>query len=211
MKRLALLLIAAMGVPGLNLAAGVAEAAEDNDKTIAIPATPGNITVEPGNEVFLIGHAYGTQNYICLPTATGVAYSLFTPEATLFNERAKQLTTHFFSLNPEEPGVIRPTWQHSRDTSAVWAAMVPGGSSTDAAYVQAGAVPWLLLKKMGTQEGPGGGDTLTQTTFIQRIHTAGGVAPADGCTMATDIGRRAFVPYAADYYFYRKAGETDRD
>jgi Protein of unknown function (DUF3455) len=54
----------------------------------------------------------------------------------------------------------------------------------------------------GVQEGPTGGDTLTAVTFIQRLNTAGGVAPSTGCSMSTDVGAKAFVPYTADYFFY---------
>jgi hypothetical protein len=39
---------------------------------------------------------------------------------------------------------------------------------------------------------------------VQRVNTSGGIAPAaDGCARAADIGRRALVPYTADYVFYR--------
>ena len=171
---------------------------------LAPPPVPGNIQVPEGNVLFLVGHAFGTQNYVCLPSGAGFAYALFTPQATLFTHRAKQLTTHFFSPNPDENGTVRATWQHSRDTSTVWAQLVPGGSSTDPNFVEAGAIAWLLLQKAGVEEGPGGGDTLTATTFIQRLNTRGGVAPAD-CAGPADVGKRAFVPYEADYFFYRDA------
>jgi hypothetical protein len=63
---------------------------------------------------------------------------------------------------------------------------------------------------VGDEEGPTEGDKLTKTTFIQRLNTSGGLAPSTGCSSAADVGNRAFVPYSADYFFYRKAG-TDRD
>src|ERR1043166_7017711 len=66
------------------------------------PPVPANIKVPAGNTAFLVGHAVGTQNYICLPSASspsGVAYALFTPEATLFNDDDGQVITHFFSPN----------------------------------------------------------------------------------------------------------------
>ena len=99
----------------------------------------------------------------------------------------------------------RATWQHSRDTSAVWAMATPATTSSDPAFVAQGAIPWLLLQVVGAQNGPTGGDTLTATTFIQRLNTSGGVAPSTGCTESTDGGKRALVPYTADYYFYRAA------
>jgi hypothetical protein len=44
-----------------------------------------------------------------------------------------------------------------------------------------------------------------ETTFVQRLNTSGGVAPAPstGCTQSTDVGKMALVPYTADYFFYK--------
>ena len=67
------------------------------------------------------------------------------------------------------------------------------------------------MKDTGTQEGPTGGRRLTRTTFIHRVNTAGGVAPATGCAQPADVGQRRFVPYTADYFFYEKAGYHGRD
>jgi hypothetical protein len=58
---------------------------------------------------------------------------------------------------------------------------------------------------VGNRAGPTGGDMLTGTTFIQRLSTSGGVAPATGCSSPADIGNKAFVPYTTDYYFYKAA------
>ena len=168
------------------------------------PAVPTNIAVPAGNKLFLVGHAVGTQNYICLPADGGVKFTLFTPQATLF-KGDKQITTHYFSPNPVEGGAIRATWQHSKDTSTVWGRVMDGHSSSDPAHVAPGASPWLLVTAVGAQGGDKGGDKLEETTYIQRVNTAGGVAPATGCASSTDIGNRAFVPYTTDYYFYKKA------
>lgn len=168
------------------------------------PAVPANIQVPVGNKLFLVGHAVGTQNYICLPADGGVKFTLFTPQATLFNGD-KQITTHYFSPNPAEGGAIRATWQHSKDSSTVWGRVMDGNASSDPAYVAPGAIPWLLVTIVGAQGGAQGSDKLEETTFIQRVNTAGGVAPATGCASSTDIGNRAFVPYTTDYYFYKKA------
>ena len=167
-------------------------------------AVPVKLQVAAGSKAFLVGHATGTQNYVCLPSGTGFAWTLFTPEATLFSDQFKQLTTHFFGVNPNpaDNGAIRAAWQHSRDTSTVWAKLALDGSSTDPNFVRPGAIAWLLLDVVGTQEGPSGGDTLTVTTQIQRLNTSGGVAPATGCAQSTDVGKKAFVPYTADYFFY---------
>jgi hypothetical protein len=66
-----------------------------------------------------------------------------------------------------------------------------------------GAIPWLLLEVVGADAGPTGGTGLTETVFIQRIRTSGGLAPATGCDHALDVGAKALVPYTADYLFYK--------
>jgi Protein of unknown function (DUF3455) len=179
------------------------------------PPVPANIQVPAGNVAFLVGHGVGTQNYVCRPSGTGVAYVLFTPQATLFSDDESQLTTHFFSPNPFETntnpavvaaGAIRVTWQHSRDTSTVWGFVKTGDSSSDLAFVAPNAIPWLKVTVANTENGPTGGDTLTKTTFVQRLNTSGGVAPSTGCSSPTDVGHSAFVPYTADYFFYKAAG-----
>lgn len=58
-------------------------------------------------------------------------------------KQGKQVTTHFFSANPFE-GIVRATWQHSRDASAVWGRVI--GSSTDSNFVRQGAITWLLVQ-----------------------------------------------------------------
>jgi len=184
----------------------------DQGGRITPPDVPTKIRPEEGSRLFLVGHAFGTQNYICLPSGAGFKYVLFTPEATLFEHRAKQVITHFFSPNPEENNTVRATWQHSRDSSIVWAKAVDSIDSTsNPELVAAGAIPWVLLVKAGVAEGPGGGDTLTKTTFVQRLNTSGGVAPATGCASLADVGKQAFQPYEADYFFYSAPDSDDDD
>jgi hypothetical protein len=194
------------------------------------PPLPANIQVPAGNKAFLEGHAVGTQNYICVPcpnpatpmsmcpNISGFSWILFTPQAILFKDNNRQVITHFFSPNPFEDNtnrgvvaddMIRATWRDSRDTSTVWGATI--ASSSDPKFVESGAIPWLLLQVVGAQDGPTGGDRLTATTFIQRLNTSGGVAPSTGCASSTDVGAEAFVPYTADYFFYKKAAKSDAD
>jgi hypothetical protein len=182
------------------------------------PPVPSNIQVPAGNKAFLEGHADGTQNYNCLPCpnptttmcpdASGFAWILFGPQATLFDDDDEHVITHFLSPNPSpnDPlgsGTPRATWQHSQDTSTVWAMAIASYSTPG--FNARGDIPWLLLQVVGAQDGPTSGHTLTVTTFIQRLNTSGGVAPSTGCASAADVGKRAFVPYTADYFFY-KAG-----
>jgi hypothetical protein len=117
----------------------------------------------------------------------------------LFSDLDEQLITHFSSPNPDEGGVVRVSWQDSRDTSAIWARAVA------AATVNQTAIPWVKLQVVGAKAGPTGGDTLSVATFLQRVNTVGGLAPKTGCDALTDVGHKAFIPYTADYFFYRPA------
>jgi len=191
-------------VLGIALAISLAHAA--SAQSVAVPAVPAGLEVEAPNQAFLIGHAIGTQNYVCQPSSSlgRVAWTLFTPEATLFDDDKVQIITHYFSPNPAEAAkgvVVRATWQ-AFDTSLVWARAT--ASSTDPAFVAKNAVAWVKLEAVGTQAGPTGGTTLSETTFVQRINTYGGVAPETGCDIPTDVGNKAFMPYTADYVFYKK-------
>ena len=149
--------------------------------------------------MFLVGHGVGAQNYVCATSTTsvtGFAFSLFTPQATLFDDAGNQLITHFFSPNadphvqPPEFGTIRVTWEDSRDTSRVWAFLVQ--QSTDLKFVQKDAVAWLLLKSprgRGTdRRGPVDEDD---------VHSAHqyrwGLAPASGAApLETSAARRSY-------------------
>ena len=179
----------------------VSQAQPASARRVRPPRVPAGLEVDAGSKAFLVGHAVGTQNYICLPSGSAFAWTLFTPQATLFDDKGKQITTHFLSPNPFENGTLRPAWQHSRDTSSVWVRL--SASSSDPAYVASGSIAWFLLEVVGSGSGARGGDALTATTWIQRLNTYGGVAPATGCSVSTDVGKREFVPYSADYLFYR--------
>jgi hypothetical protein len=185
---------------------------------ITSPPTPTLITPPEGNSAFLLGRALGTQGYVCLPKGTGASWTVNNarPEATLFTSvfgRDFQIITHFLSpdTNPNEfaPTPLpfgSATWQNSLDSSMVWAQVlhsnaIPAGS--DPSCPNAGAISCLLLQSIGSQKGPAGGKFMTQTTFIQRLNTNGGTAPADGCSVPGDVGKQTLVPYTADYYFFR--------
>jgi hypothetical protein len=191
LKTLSLALCASMVA-----AIGAVSVRADEGDSLKPPSVPHDIRVPDEAKLFLVGHGVGTQNYVCGPSGSGFAFTLFTPEATLFTDDDKQLTTHFFSPNPVENGTIRATWEHSRDTSTVWGKVV--GQVT----VRADSIAWLRVDIQGAVTGPTGGDKLTPTKFIQRINTVGGLPPATGCADAADIGNKAFVPYLADYLFY---------
>ena len=150
------------------------------------------------------GYAIGTQNYICMKVPNRWTWKFIGPQATLFAVRGtvlQQITTHFLGIDPAEGVTARPTWQHSFDSSRVWGRL--RASSADPNYVEAGAIPWLLLEAAGSAAGPAGGDVMAHTKFIQRLNTSGGLAPAEGCSENGHNGTVALVPYSTDYFFYR--------
>ena len=161
------------------------------------PNVPPSLEVPAENTPFREGAAIGTQDYICLPSSSGFAWTFFGPEATLFDKRDQQIITHFLSPNPFENGTPRATWQDSEDSSKIW------GLTVASQTVQPDAIPSLLLRVVGAKNGPTGGSKLSATTFVQRVNTVGGVAPSTGCTTSQDVGQIALVPYSADYFFYQ--------
>ena len=183
---------------GFSLLCALPHAAQA--QVVTPPIVPPGLEVDAPDHAFLLGHAFGTQNYECQPVDSlgRVGWTLFTPQATLFTEQNEQLITHFNSPNPDEARVVRATWQDSADTSSVWARAVA------IATVDPDAIPWVKLIAVGLRVGPTGGQTLSDTTFVQRVNTRGGLAPSTGCDQLPDVGKRAFMPYTADYFFYKK-------
>ena len=180
------------------------------------PAISTPLPLPQGNSEFLATHGVGTQGYVCLPSGSGASWTVNNPrpEATLFTNvfgAAFQVITHFLSpvQNPNDVGPKPPrfgdaTWQSSFDSSKVWAQktnFITAG--TDESCPNGGAIDCLLLQTIGSEEGPTGGKTLIKTTFIERLNTKGGSAPATGCSTLADVGKQTLVPYSADYHFFR--------
>src|SRR5215469_7291295 len=72
-----------------TLALGCAFGTIAHAQSVTPPPTPTLITPPAGNSAFLVGHAIGTQGYVCLQTAPGASTASWTvnaarPEATLF-------------------------------------------------------------------------------------------------------------------------------
>jgi Protein of unknown function (DUF3455) len=144
---------------------------------------PDQIQPGVGNKVFLIGHAFGVQIYTC----NGSVWSAAVPRANLFGDNGKLIISHFAG----------PSWQAKDGSKAV-------GTVVDKVTMDETAIPWVLLSTT-TTPGPDG-DRLVDTTFIQRIHTAGGhTPPAADCNTAT-AGTVVEVPYTADYVFWKHTG-----
>ena len=184
-SRLIVALAGALAVCGLLVAAATA-----GPKSQTSPPDPLDPrTTAPESQLFLVAHAIGFQTYQC--NGTGTAWVFTGPVATLYKTTGKPLVigTHF-----RNPITTRPVWQLEDGSSAEAAAIltISGG---------AGNIPWLLLQVAVTSVGSEG-ERLTNTTFIQRLNTSGGVAPPTPCS----AGATTAVPYTADYFFWR-AGE----
>jgi len=140
---------------------------------------PRDIAVE--GPVVATVHATGFQVYTCAADSTGVlAWKLKGPDATFENEAGLK-GKHYTG----------PTWE------AADGSVVVGKKAAEHASPDASAVPWLLL----TVANHKGNGVFSDVSFIQRIHTSGGKAPAVGTAKAGDEVR---VPYTADYVFYGK-------
>jgi Protein of unknown function (DUF3455) len=83
------------------------------------------------------------------------------------------------------------TWA-SNDGSAIT------GSQIAVAPAAAGSIP-LQLVKANPASGSG---AMSGVTFVQRVATMGGVAPAAMCDGA-GLGRKEVVKYQADYIFWK--------
>jgi hypothetical protein len=146
---------------------------------LAAPASASASVSPPAGHVpFDAGLAVGVQTYKC----DGAAWAFTGPRATVYGLHGR--ISHYGG----------PTWE-ARDGSTVVGAKVSESPSP------IGAVPHLLLRSASTTPGH-----LGKTTFVQRLATTGGTAPAAGrCTAAT-AGKVAEVPYTAVYTFWRAAG-----
>ena len=121
----------------------------------------------------------GVQIYSCTGHDPALCWTLKAPEAELTDANGSAFARHYAG----------PTWEAADGSKAVGKLMEAVPSPT------AGAVPWLLLS--ATSSGTG---ILSGTRFVQRIHTAGGIAPSGACP---EPGAEQRVPYSADYVFYR--------
>ena len=138
---------------------------------------PGAIKVPAGNHLFLQSHAVGVQIYSCGSTG----WTFVAPRATLYGPFGLlKIGTHFAG----------PTWKALDGSQFV-------GKAAANASVEETAIPWLLVAKVSSTRGAFG-----ITSYIQRISTTGGLAPAAATCGAGTAGTRAEVPYTADYRFF---------
>jgi hypothetical protein len=109
----------------------------------------------------------------------GTSWGAPTPAATIYADAGGhgQVATHFAG----------PSWQSNSGSKVV-------GTVLNRCTVDPASIQWLSLSAV-----PTGNGIFAKVTFIQRLNTAGGIAPA---TDGTTIGQEARVPYTADYLFY---------
>jgi Protein of unknown function (DUF3455) len=152
------------------------------------PDVPSDIAVEAGHKLFLVGHAVGVQIYRCDAVPGGHRWNFVAPRADVYDDAGKLLMTHFAG----------PTWQ-ARDGSYV-------KGMADRRYEVVGTIPWLRLARATSAAGADG-DRLKGTTFIQRIATTGGLAPAAETCNAGTAGNLHESGYTADYTFWKAIGD----
>ena len=135
----------------------------------------------------MIVPAKGVQIYECRARKDqvgGYEWAFVAPEADLFDARGSRIGRHYAG----------PHWE-STDGSKIL-----GTVKERADAPVADAIPWLLLAAKSV--GPEG--VFSKVTSIQRVSTAGGVAPKAGCSQAA-VGTPARINYTADYYFFTAA------
>jgi hypothetical protein len=136
-----------------------------------------SVNVPDGNRVS--GHVYalGVQIY----RWSGTNWVFIAPEATLYADPC-----YFREIGIHYGG---PTWE-ANDGSKVFGARLAGCTP------ERGAISWLLL---GAASAPEHG-RFANLTYIQRVNTIGGTAPAEPGAF---VGDEARVPYTTEYYFHR--------
>ncbi len=148
-------------------------------------ALPDSIKVPAGNKVVLETVGAGLITYECRnkkDMADQLEWAFVGPDAALVDRKGKTVGKYY---GPPA------TWESS-DGSKVTAtqlAVAPNGS---------GNIP-LQLVKANPAVGEG---AMKDITYIQRLDTRGGTAPATACT-ADNRGQRVTVGYQADYIFWK--------
>jgi hypothetical protein len=152
------------------------------------PEVPEEIRAPETEQVELELFASGTQIYRCAAKAdaSGFEWVLKAPDATLFDGpdgSAPKAGTHFAG----------PTWEANDGSKFVGDSAIAKKATPDAT-----AIPWLLIPKKSTE----GSGRFSGFSFVQRVNTTGGKAPATGCD-ASAVNTENAVAYTASYFFYR--------
>jgi len=169
-----------MGALALLLGCGLLAMAAASGNDNRAPEVPDEISVGETNKVHFHGFGVGVQIY----TWNGSTWGAAVPRATLFDDDGNVVATHFAG----------PRWKSNSGSIVLGAAVQP------TVTVDTNAIPWVRLRAVST-EGPG---IFANTSFIQRVNTAGGKAPSANGAF---VGQIAEVPYTADYFFFRKTND----
>ncbi len=150
-------------------------------------ALPAAVQVPAGNKVFWETVGVGEITYECRAKAGAAGqfeWVFVGPDAKLNDRSGKQVGKYY---GPPA------TWEGMDGVklTATQVAVAPAA---------AGSIP-LQLVKANPASGTG---MVSGTTYIQRVATMGGVAPATPCA-AGNMGARQIVKYQADYIFWRAA------
>jgi len=115
---------------------------------------------------------------------TGTRWAFSAPEAQLHDGEHRYVGRHFKDADG-------PTWE-GKDGSKVVGRVV-----TKADAYKPDSIPHLVLKTVASSEK----GIFSHITYIQRVDTLDGVAPAES---GKTVGQEARVKYSAEYVFYRK-------
>ncbi|HEX6834242.1 MAG TPA: DUF3455 domain-containing protein [Rudaea sp.] len=152
--------------------------------------TPEALRAPADQKLLLQANASGVQIYECKANkdnASQFEWVLKAPEADLVDASGRKVARHYAG----------PTWE-ANDGSKVVGEVKAKDNGPDT-----NAIAWLLL----TAKSHAGAGVFANVQTIQRLHTEGGKAPAQGCTSAT-AGTSTRVPYKATYYFYGVAASS---
>ena len=148
---------------------------------------PDAVKVPAGNLVAMETVGAGDITYECRAKANMAGqfeWVFVGPDAKLMDRKGVQIGRYF---GPPA------TWEN-KDGSKVT------GAQLAVAPAAAGSIP-LQLVKANPAMGVG---VMQGVTYIQRVATQGGVAPASACE-ASNLGQKQVVKYQADYIFWRAA------
>lgn len=160
------------------LAAGLVTAGVANAQSML----PAAVQPPAGHSAVMTLKGTGELTYECrakTDDAAAFEWAFVGPDARLTRHNAENVGKYYAG----------PTWELN-DGSKIT------GKQAAVAPAPAGNIPYQLVKAEG------GSGSLAAVTYIQRVNTKGGVAPADRCD-AAGKGARKTVPYSADYVFYR--------
>ena len=146
---------------------------------------PAAVQVPAGNKVAMETVGVGEITYQCNPKkdmAGQFEWVFVGPDAKLNDRSGKQVGKYY---GPPA------TWE-SMDGSKIT------GTQLAVAPSSAGNIPLQLVKANPAM----GAGAMTGVTYIQRVATVGGVAPATACD-AGNAGSKQIVRYQSDYIFYK--------